>query len=76
MFCLQEIIICYVQELLVTMLVGVLNGLLHNMLAMKGEIQTMLMNVIDWSHREMDHQTSLCLDCSSKSEQSTNHPSP
>ena len=59
MFCLQEIIICYVQELLVTMLVGVLNGLLHNILAMTGEIQTMLMNVVDWSHREMDHQTSL-----------------
>ena len=59
MFCLQEIIICYVQELLVTMLVGVLNGLLHNILAMTGEIQTLLMNVVDWSQREMDHQTSL-----------------
>ena len=59
MFCLQEIIICYVQELLVTMLVGVLNGLLHNILAMTGEIQTMLMNVVDWSHRETDNQTYL-----------------
>ena len=41
------------------MLTGVLNGWLHNMLAMKGEIHTMLMNVIDWSHRDMNHQTTL-----------------
>ena len=57
------------------MLTGVLNGWLHNMLAMKGEIHTMLMNVIDWSHREMDHLC-CCLDWSSEDEQSPIHPIP
>ena len=55
------------------MLTGVLIGWLHNMLAMKGEFQPMLMNIIDMSHREMDHQTSLCLDCFSKPEQPTTY---